>query len=642
MRAAQHNALLLTGATALALAAHLAAQPLWLGLILAALLALQGLQIVRGARVLPRWLLLILAIALIALVFNAHHSLIGRDGGMALLTSLVILKRYEAQDKARDSHVVLMLAYFCTGTAFLHSQSPAMFALVIASTLGITTTALLLERPQSTPAPQARLAGRMLLEAIPLAILLFVLFPRLPGPLWHMPADRTARTGLSADRMEPGQVSQLALDDSVAFRVEFDGPLPRQADLYWRGPVFDYFDGQRWLPPQRVHTPPRILPLGRSLSYHITLEPHQQRWLLALDLPTSLPAGAQISSSLQALSATPVLQRQRYALTSSLDWHIDNDPGLALARQLPGNGNPRSRALAASWQSLPAEDRVQAALHYLRANGFVYTLEPPRLQSAHPVDEFLFDSKQGFCEHFAGAFAFLMRAAGVPTRIVTGYQGGEYNAAGRYLIVRQADAHAWTEVWLDGLGWRRIDPTASAAPTRIENGLARSIPQGDSLPLMLRNDGHWIKLLGLRLDVLVNDWNQWVIGFDARRQRDFLRRLGIADFLSARYLGWLLGGVSLILGSFALALLWPGRQQPQDPAARSYRHFCRKLARRGIRRLPHEGPLDFSRRASAALPDFAEQIAAITADYLAARYGGEMARLESMRRRIRKLPSLKL
>lgn len=637
MKTDQRNALVLTGATALALMPHLAAQPVWLTATLSTLLVLQAAHSLAGKQTLPRGLLLILAIALIALVFKAHHSLIGRDGGMALLSSLVILKRFEAQNKTRDAHVVIMLAYFCIGTTFLHSQTPAMFGLAIASTFVVTTAALLLERPHDAPSPQARLAGRMILEAFPLAILLFVFFPRLPGPLWHIPVDRGARSGLSADSMEPGQVSQLALDDSVAFRVEFEGQPPSHAKLYWRGPVFDYFDGQRWRPLPRFQAPPRITPTGANFNYHITLEPHQQRWLLALDLPTSLPPNAQLSSRLQVLSTEPITQRQRYTLTSNLNWRIDNDPAEAFSRQLPTAGNPRTRALAAQWLNLPAEDRVRAAVSYLRANGFVYTLEPGLLQSAHPIDEFLFETRQGFCEHFAGAFAFLMRAAGVPARVVTGYQGGEYNSAGNYLIVRQADAHAWTEVWLDGQGWQRIDPTAAAAPARIETGLAFSMPQGYTLPVMLRGDNNWAKLVRLQLDVLVNNWNQRVIGFDARRQRDLLRRLGIDNFLSAGYLGWLLGSVTLLLGSFACLTLLPKRKKLDDPAARYYQRFCRKLARYGVTRMVQEGPLDFALRASIALPDLATQIKAITTVYLAVRYGGSTPQLESLRKQINKL-----
>lgn len=635
MSAAQRISLGLTAVTALALAPHLAAQPLWLASLLAALLGVRIILSRAGIARLPRTALFLLAGLLFVLVFQAHRSLIGRDGGMALLASLVVLKLFETHENTRDNQVVLMLDYFCTGTSFLHAQSLAMFGFALFSVASITTQLLFLQCPTRSAWQHGRLAGRMLLEAIPLAIVLFLFFPRLPGPLWYMPIDRSARSGLSADRMEPGQVSRLVLDDSIAFRVEFDASPPRHAALYWRGPVFDHFDGRRWLPLARPRPAPRITALGPTVSYHITLEPHQQRWLLALDLPISLPADTRLNGQLQALSLQPITQRQRYTLTSSLSWHIEHDPDLASALQLPVSGNPRSRELAAQWRILPAALRVRAALDYLRNNPFSYTLEPPLLQTSHSIDAFLFESRQGFCEHFAGAFTFLMRAAGVPARVVTGYQGGEYNTAGRYLIVRQADAHAWSEVWLEGQGWQRIDPTAMAAPARIESGLAGSVPQSDNLPLMLRAGDSWIKSLRLQMDVFVNGWNQWVIGFDARRQRDFLQRLGIDDFLSARYLGWLIGSGMLILAGFALLALRPGLPRYRDPASRLYRKFCRKLARRGVCRAEQEGPLDFAQRASAALPELATRINAITDDYLAVRYGERTERLAALRRQIK-------
>lgn len=637
MNADKRNALLLTGATALALSAHLAAQPLWLAAVLVGLIALRAAQILTGGVRIRSWLLLALALSLIFLVFRAHHTLIGRDGGMALLASLVTLKLLEAGERERDANILLLLGYFCSGTSFLQSQSPWMFALALLSTLALLACQLVLQRPHDGLGRQLRLAARMLLEALPLALLLFVLFPRLPGPLWRVPSENIARSGLSGDRMEPGLVSQLALDDSVAFRVEFSGPPPRHALLYWRGPVFEYFDGRRWLPPQRYGIAPAFTATGMPTHYTITLEPNQQRWLLALDLPTRLPTGAQLASRLQAVFTEPVTQRRRYTLTSQLDWRIDADPNARFALQLPEDSNPRAQALAAGWRNLPPAARVRAAFDYLRNGHFAYTLEPPLLSGPDTVDQFLFDSRQGFCEHFAGAFAFLMRAAGIPARVVTGYQGGDYNAAGRYLIVRQADAHAWVEVWLDEQGWQRVDPTGAAAPARIETGLARSIPQGGDLPLMLRGDGNWIKAMRLQLDVLVNGWNQWVIGFDAERQRDFLRHLGIDDFLSAQYLGGLLGGAGLILGGFALLALSPRRIRARDPASLAYQRFCRKLAARGVERRAQEGPLDFARRASTALPALAGQIEAITADYLAVRYGAENARLPALRRRVSEL-----
>lgn len=634
MKPQQRAALLLAGASALALTPHLAVQPLWLAAILLSLIGLRALQIVTGSAPIKCWLLIALAMVLIFLVFRAHHTLIGRDGGMALLATLVTLKLLEAQERQRDAHILVLLGYFCSGTAFLQSQSPWMFVLVLAATLALTASQLALLRPHDALLQPFRLAGRMLLEAAPLAVLLFVLFPRLPGPLWYMPSERSARSGLASDSMEPGQVSQLALDDSVAFRAEFDGALPPRSQLYWRGPVFEYFDGRRWLPPQRMGSAPGFISGGEPTRYTITLEPNQQRWLLALDLPTTLPPGAQLASRLQAVSNEPVTQRRRYSLTSNLNWRIETDPTARFALQLPASGNPRSRELAAGWTTLAPEKRVQAALEYLRTNRFGYTLEPPLLVSADPVDEFLFDTRLGFCEHFAGAFTFLLRAAGIPARVVTGYQGGDYNASGHYLIVRQADAHAWVEVWLEGRGWQRVDPTFAAAPARIESGLARSIPQGGELPLMLRGDDNWIKTVRLQLDVLVNAWNQSIIGFDAERQRNFLQKLGIADFLSLSYLGWLLGGAGLILGGIAVFMLVPWHLRERDPAVRAYQRFCRKLAARGMIRESHEGPLDFADRARSAIPELATRIDAITTDYLAVRYGGETGKQKTLQRQI--------
>lgn len=634
MKPERRSALILIAAVSLALGPHLWVQPPWLSGLLILLLGFRAAQIYRGTRPVPRWLLLAGALCLVILVFRAHHSLVGRDGGMALLASLIVAKLFEAHSQ-RESNILLLLAYFCTVAFFLVSQSPGMAVLALISCGLITAALLMQDRPQDTLPKSTRLAGRLVLEAIPLAILLFLFFPRLPGPLWNMPGEHIARSGLSSDAMEPGNVSQLALDDSIAFRAEFAGALPPPEALYWRGPVFEFFDGRRWLPPiARPGQLSQIMPLGPVTRYTITLEPHQQRWLLALDLPIGIPEGALFSNRMQVLSPTPVNQRLRYTLQSTQAWRTPTDPLIRNALQIPETSNPRTRALASSWQTLPLAARVQAGLDYLRSNQFAYTLEPPPLNSANVVDEFLFDSKLGFCEHFAGSFAYLMRAAGVPARVVTGYQGGTFNTAGDYLIVRQADAHAWVEVWLENQGWQRIDPTATVAPARIQFGLARSIPQGDSLPMMLRDNANWLRALRLQMDVLANGWNQWVIGYNVQRQMAFLQKLGISDYLSTAYLVWLFAGFGLTLGGFALWMLWPRHFAPTDPASRAYRRFCRKLAHLQLTRGEQEGPLDFARRVSAALPHAQAEIERITALYLAVRYGDRPEEIHALRAHI--------
>lgn len=633
MNTERRSALILLAAIALALGPHLWMQPPWFGGLLALLLTLRAVQVYRSIRPLPRWLLIILAFALVALTFRAHHTLVGRDGGIALLACLIIAKLFESRGR-RDSNILIMLVYFCTVAFFLISQSPGMTALALGSCVLITTAGLTQDRPHDALPQSGRLAGRMVLEAIPLAILLFVFFPRLPGPLWHMPSERISRSGLSSEAMEPGNVSQLALDDSIAFRVEFAGALPPPQALYWRGPIFETFDDRRWLPAGRSGQPPQITALGPSTRYTITLEPHQQRWLLALDLPTELPSGATLGNRMQVLASELVNQRQRYTLESTLVWQTSSDASLRFARQLPRGGNPRARELAASWLALPPAQRVQAGLDYLRTHDFGYTLEPPLLNSPNVIDEFLFDSKLGFCEHFSSSFTYLMRAAGVPARIVTGYQGGNFNTAGGYLIVRQADAHAWVEVWLEDRGWQRVDPTAVVAPARIQSGLARSIPQSNTLPMMLRNQDSWLKSFRLRLDVLSNGWNQWVIGYNVQQQMAFLQKLGISDYLSPAYLVWLLSGFGLILGGFACWTLWPTRAARLDPASRLYRRFCRKLARKELIRGAQEGPQNFARRAVQALPQVSSDIEQITRLYLAVRYGDHTGSMRELRERI--------
>ncbi|MGL4995354.1 MAG: transglutaminase-like domain-containing protein, partial [Deefgea sp.] len=342
--------------------------------------------------------------------------------------------------------------------------------------------------------------------------------------------------------------------------------------------MFDQFDGERWLPAKNTFgTPPAIVALGAIVDYQITLEPHQQNWLLALDLPINAPSDSVLSRQLQLLRATPITQRLRYHASSTLNWQTLGEDGVAQALQLPENINPKSRALAASWQNLAPAERVQAGLTWLKSNGFSYTLNPPLLRQRNRVDEFLFESKQGYCEHFSSSFAFLMRAANVPARVVTGYQGGLLNPSSNYYIVRQADAHAWIEVWLDGQGWQRVDPTFVISPSRIESGVGTSF-QGAGLPMMLRSDNFWLKSVRLKLDVFVNNWNQWVIGYDDKRQLDLLKRLGIEDFLSLTFLLWLAGGVVVSLGGFALWLILSNRPPPIDMASVLYQRYCKQLA----------------------------------------------------------------
>jgi transglutaminase-like putative cysteine protease len=311
---------------------------------------------------------------------------------------------------------------------------------------------------------------------------------------------------------------------------------------------------------------------------------------------------------------------------------------LAAALRLPAKVNPRSRALARQLASGASSGEIvlDRVLDHLRASTLIYTLRPPLL-GTDTVDEFLFDSRRGFCEHFSSAFVFLMRAAGVPARVVTGYQGGEINPVDGSVVVRQSDAHAWAEVWLAGHGWTRVDPTALAAPLRIEAGLAAALPQGEPLPFMMRPALAWLRDLRHHWDAASNTWNQWILGYNPERQRELLTRLGFPR-TDWRTLAVLLGVTtcSLMLLLFGWAVIVRKRRDPID---RAWGAFCRSLARRGAPRHPWEGPIDYGRRVASAFPADADALRDIAAIYARLRYGpsAESGAIRELARRIRRL-----
>jgi len=459
--------------------------------------------------------------------------------------------------------------------------------------------------------------------------------------LWGLPQDAySGITGLS-DTMSPGNLSQLAQSDAVAFRAEFQGETPAPRQRYWRGPVLWDFDGRTWSMGQNWlerFEPPRGE--GR-FEYVVTLEVHNRTWLFALETAASLPERARLTSDGMLVSALPVRGRLRYAVVSLADAQTgQNERGGALERALalPEGGNPRARALAAQWR-LGAQDDAEVllrAIDFFRGAALSYTLEPPLL-GRDPVDEFLFDTRAGFCEHFSSAFVYMMRAAGVPARVVTGYQGGEVNTVDRIITVRQSDAHAWAEAYLPGRGWIRLDPTAAAIPGRIESGLARAVRQGEPVPLLLRPQLEWLRSARYNWEALAHRWNVMVLGYSPERQRDLMSSLGMrdADWRS------MTAAMASALGAFTLLLLaWSLRRLVRpDPVQRAWRSFCRKLGARGVVRAPHEGPHDYAQRAARRLPAAAAAIEAIAALYLIARYGRAASReqVAELKQRVRTL-----
>jgi transglutaminase-like putative cysteine protease len=608
--------------------------PFWLSVFAVAAFAWRGWLTQRGGRLPARWLLVLLATAGCAGVFIEYRSLFGRTPGIALLLIFLSLKLMELR-APRDAIVTVLLCYFLTLGQFLFTQTIPTALLTCAAV--ILTTAALLAANNDRPSVRQQLhhAGSLLLQALPFMLLLFLLFPRITGPLWGMPEDRRSAVSGLTDTMAPGSIAQVSQSDAVAFRVAFKGTPPVQASLYWRGLVMPDFDGRAWRvrETREVYTtPPHIqqpgeqaAPEDKPVNYELTLEPHGKRWLFALESPLTLPAESALTSDYQLLARQPVRTRQRYALSSSLSIKkgvTDPVETLRSSLALPANSNPRTRALAAGWRKQHGTGSgadaaiVKTAEDFFNRQLLNYTLNPP-LAGQHSVDEFLFDNKRGFCEHFASAFAFALRAAGVPARVVAGYQGGEINPVDGYLVVRQYDAHAWTEAWLAGQGWVRIDPTAIAAPRRIDGNLANAIPAADTPPFLMREQMPWLKALRYRLDALNNGWNQRVLGYDSQRQRDFLQNFGLeADTRSLAAILATLCGLALLILTF-----WMLRQREKmDPARRAWRRFTRKLAKRGVVWQVWEGPDTFALRAAQKLPEQADKIHAIARCYANLRY----------------------
>ena len=607
-------------------APHAEHLPLWVSAVCSALLAWRA-YITRSGNPLPaRWLLLAVTIACVLAIAITFRTLFGREVGVTLLILLATLKLLELR-AVRDATVLIYLSCFIIITNFFYSQSIPTALFMLFTLLVIMATWVHMQTGSLKLKPRLRIAGILLLQAIPLSLIIFVLFPRVQGPLWGMPQDAYASSGLS-DTMAPGSLSKLSLSDAVAFRVTFKDTVPSRDQMYWRGPVLWDFDGTTWKRGRNATLQqPTLTDATMPVDYTVTLEAHNKPWLFALDMPTNISIPAIQAPDFQWLNRTPVNARLRYDATSLLNYRANlNEPPQQLQRALalPPGYNPQARELAAEWRAGNSSDiaLVGTALAYYTREDFEYTLEPPLL-GINSVDDFMFKTKKGFCEHYAGSFVFLMRAAGIPARVVTGYQGGDYNDLGGYYVLRQYDAHAWAEVWLQDRGWVRIDPTAAISPARIQNGLNAALPGNATLPFLARTQSPLLLKLRLNLDALTNQWNQWVLGYNTERQFAFLTRMGMEDITWQKLAIDMLSGVALLVGIFTLVMLRRLATRQTDAVQAAWLKACRKLEKAGLPRAPHEGAMDFADRIAAIRPDLAADIYDIAARYASLRYGGE-------------------
>ncbi|OAM52658.1 transglutaminase [Methylovorus sp. MM2] len=625
----------LLGSLTLVMAMHVSHLALWVSLLIAGFGGWRYL-VDKKAWGLPKLVILIpITIAATIGIAVTYHGLFGRDASVALLALMLALKLMETYTR-RDYIVVIFIAYFLTINTFLFSQTLPVGAFMLLPILALTSTLIGVHHYSHAYGWRfkTKLAGSIIAQALPIMIVFFILFPRMPGPLWSVPRD--ANSGMSglSDSMEPGSINKLSLSGATAFRVEFQENPPAQKQLYWRGPVLSYYDGRTWRINRQTYIPETLETTGNPTNYTVTLEPHNRNWILMLDLPSSTPPDTQLSSDRQVLSKDPIRTRIRYSGSSYTSYKLADqleDRQRKLLLQLPPKQNPKSRELAASWlesQDSP-EKIVQNALSMFRNQPFIYTLSPPILGD-NPVDDFIFNTKRGFCEHYASSFVFLMRAAGVPARVVTGYQGGELNPVNNYLIVRQSDAHAWAEVWLKDRGWVRVDPTAAVAPERIERNIAESVDDSEALSLMSRRDYPLLRKLYLNWDAANNGWNQWVLGYNQERQMQLLR------YLTGDKLSWddlviaLLVMAGIVLSVLCYFLL-RGKRLKRDPIQNIYNDFLRKLAKSGLQRYDHEGPVDFSIRACRRLPQKSVQIEEITQAYTNLRYAKNFASIAAFK-----------
>jgi transglutaminase-like putative cysteine protease len=581
--------------------------------------------------------------ALLTLYFS-YGNIAGRRAAVSLLTVMLALKLIESY-RIRDARLIVSFSLFLCATQFLFDQSILMPVYGAVTVIVALVALTQLHRNESfdpvggTPPITASITAelgfsfRLLVLAIPVGLAFFLFFPRWVSPLWGIPETTLdSKTGLS-DSMSPGSIQSLFMDDSPAFRVEFDGAVPRASELYWRGPVFWSFNGQTWrggFYSKNLLADSRPDERGAPWSYTIQLEPNERNWLFALDYPATTPRDSRVTMDFQILRREAVTQLLQYSMVSNPQF-IDS-PELpktlkAGALDLPDDSNPRTRELVQRWQKngLQGQELVQRVLDYFNQEAFYYSLDSPLL-GEHSVDEFLFETRMGYCEHYASSFTVMMRMAGIPARIVTGYQGGWYNSMGEYLLVRQSDAHAWSEVWFPGSGWKRVDPTSAVSPQRVSQGSLGAL----SSPRYLL-DYNWLRSMKNGVDVVQQRWNDWVIKFGASQQSRMFSPLGLdraTPVVLVAIMFLAIGLFSLILLPFILRVKGPGRK---DPLQAVWQKFLRRLKSAGFEPLPSNGALELAQDASLHLPGDSRAIHHIAELYNRYRYSGAPPPLDDLK-----------
>jgi transglutaminase-like putative cysteine protease len=626
------------------LVVHALHLPWWLTLTLAVVLAARWRQRRTGGRNAPLWIKLPLIGLLLAVVISYYGTLFGREPGSAFAVGLLVLKMLESEHR-RDARVAVAFACFGLMSALLFDQGIVASFVVALGLVPAMATLRSLETVETDGVPWRRELLPVLitlLAAVPLAAFAFVFVPRLSSPLWGAPTADKSITGLS-DRMAPGEMAEVLTDDTPAMRVTFDDTPPMNAIRYFRAYTMTNFDGESWSPDyETASRAPGALEGEPRFSYEVTLEPTRQRVLPVMDMPVNAPDDARLRPDRTALADRRIDEVYRYRASATTDYRLEatiDDRQRRRALQLPNGVGPQARELAASWAGRYGNDHLaiaRAALAMFHDGGFRYTLAPAPL-GRDRIDDFLFQTREGFCEHFSSTFTFLMRAAGVPARVVTGYQGGYWNKLGSYLLVRHADAHAWSEVWIEGRGWVRFDPTGAVRPERVSLGAAAAAAAGNGSEGGMF-DMAWLRNARDRWDVVNQWWNHAVNGFDALRQQGLLQPFGIRRADVGDLAVILAAGCALLVAG---ALGWAMFQRREGDALDAcMRRLERKLARAGVARRTGEGPRHFLARAARSLPDQRNALERLSQLYLRSRYAFDEPPPESLsefRQRVKEL-----
>jgi transglutaminase-like putative cysteine protease len=618
----------ITACLALTLLAGIATLPIWIAATVTGAAAIRLVLAARGRDAPPRSIRFIITALAIGLLFLQFRTFNGLSAGTALLSLIAGLKLLETQTR-RDIYVVTMIIYFLSLATLLESESFWLLSYLIA-VCWLTTSTLLRLTSSSRGGDfggSVRYAGRILAQALPLAAAFWLFFPRFGGPLWQMPDNGGSATSGLSDTMSPGDITDLAMSDEVAFRVRFSAKIPPPQERYWRGPVLHDFDGHTW---RRGRADggharaPTLLFQGPSYQYTVSLEPNQHNWLFVLDWPSQWNAVRGFLTSDYMLVQPEAVSRPLDVVATSYSHVTAAEPlGIDMRRrdtQPPRGRNPRSLRLAQELRKAHPDDLdyIHAVLDMFHSQAFFYTLTPPRL-AEDSVDAFLFDTKRGFCGHYASAFAALMRAVDIPARVVTGYQGGTFNRFANYWILRQSDSHAWDEVWIEGQGWLRVDPTSAIAPERVEHGLNDLVAAGAPISRWQQRTP-WLSDTRLRLDALRILWRERILRFDQNSQERLLGFLHIPEPDGQK--------LALVLAACLIAgmtwLTWQVRRElkprPRDAVHRAYERLCRRLAAVGLPRMAHEGAEAFAARVAAERPDLASIVRALCRRYSELRY----------------------